>query len=341
MISFENDYVEGAHPKILQRLIDTNTEQVTGYCRDPYCESARKRIREACHCPWADVFFLVGGTQTNKVVIDAMLKIYEGVVSADSGHINMHESGAVEATGRKVIPLNQYAGKIRAAELQAYLERFYGDVSYEHMVFPGMVYISQPTEYGTLYSLKELKEIHEICKKWKIPLFIDGARLIYGLASPGADFNLADIAKYCDVFYIGGTKAGAFCGEAVVFPAHNTPKHFVSMAKRQGALLAKGRLLGVQFDALFSDELYMEIGKHAIDRAEQMKKIFREKGYHFFVDSPTNQQFLLVENTTMETLMQKVRFSIWEKPDSEHTVIRFVTSWATTEHQVEKLKDLL
>lgn len=296
MISFESDYNIGAHPKIIEKLSDTNFEMLSGYGSDKYCESAIKKIKQACDCPLADVYFLVGGTQTNQVVIDTMLNQYEGVISAKTGHINIHEAGAIEVTGHKVLEVASNNGKIIAKELNNYLETFYNDDNREHMVFPGMVYISHPTEYGTLYSKNELKEISEICSKYKIPLYMDGARLGYALMSKETDVSLADIANFCDVFYIGGTKVGTLCGEAVVFTKNNTPRHFITLIKQHGALLAKGRLLGIQFDTLFENDLYFKISKNAIEMAEKLKGIFKEKGYEFFMETPTNQQFIILEN---------------------------------------------
>ncbi|NCB91707.1 MAG: low specificity L-threonine aldolase [Clostridia bacterium] len=341
MLHFECDYTEGAHEKILQRLVETNMEQLSGYGSDGYCESAKLKIKEACQCPDAQVHFLVGGTQTNQIVIAGMLNNYEGVVAAETGHVNVHEAGAIEYTGHKVLEIPQHEGKIDAQELDAYIDSFYQDENHEHMVFPGMVYISHPTEYGTLYTKNELSEISDICKKYEIPLFLDGARLGYGLMSLRTDVSLADIAEYCDVFYIGGTKVGALCGEAVVFTKGNTPKHFLTTIKQHGALLAKGRLLGIQFDTLFTDDLYMKISKHAIDMAEKLKGIFEKKGYPFFLDSPTNQQFVILENKRMEELGEKVTFSFWENVDDAHTVVRFATSWATKQEDIDKLEELL
>lgn len=341
MLSFESDYIQGAHPEILEKLIETNMEVLSGYSTDKYCASAREKIKRACEKEDADVYFLVGGTQTNQVVISASLKLYEGVVSAVTGHINAHEAGAVEFIGHKVLPLPNHNGKIDADELNNLVSTFYADDNHEHMVFPGMVYISHPTEYGTLYTKSELQNIYEICKKYSMQLFIDGARLGYGLMSNETDVTLKDIAQNCDVFYIGGTKVGALCGEAVVFTHNNAPKHFMNTVKQHGAMIAKGRLLGIQFDTLFTDNLYFEISKHAINMAEKLKNIFAEKGYKFFLDSPTNQQFIVLENKQMEELKQNVRFGFWEKYDDTHTVVRFATSWATTEEDIEKLNQLI
>lgn len=339
MISFENDYIQGAHPEVLKRLAETNYEPLSGYGTDPYCESAREKIRRECGCPDAEIHFLVGGTQTNAVVIDAMLKGYEGVVAADTGHVAVHEAGAVEYTGHKVLTIPHHTGKIDPGELKAYLEGFYQDANHEHMVFPGMVYLSHPTELGTLYSRKELEEISGICREYEIPLFLDGARLGYGLMSSGTDVTLQDVAQLSDVFYIGGTKVGALCGEAVVFPK-KAPRHFLTAVKQHGALLAKGRLLGIQFDTLFTDNLYFDISRHAIEMAEELKCVLREKGCAFAWESPTNQQFVVLEDTAAEKLKENVVFSFWEKADETHTVVRFVTSWATQKAEIEALRHL-
>lgn len=342
MLAFECDYLEGAHEKILNRLIETNMEKLPGYGNDKYCASAAEKILDACRCPDGEVYLLVGGTQTNATVIDGLLNSYEGVVSAVTGHINCHESGAIEASGHKVLTLPQHQGKIDAGELKEYLKAFWADDTYSHMVFPGMVYISHPTEYGTLYTKDELKSIHEICAEYHIPLYMDGARLGYGLAAKGTDVTLPVIAEYCDAFYIGGTKVGALCGEAVVFPKkERVPKQFFTTVKQHGALLAKRRLVGIQFDTLFTDDLYMEISRHAIRMAEILKEGIKEKGYRLYLDSPTNQQFVILDNEKVEELKPQVSFSVWEKPDDAHTVVRFATSWATREEDLRELLKLL
>ena len=341
MLYFENDYSEGAHPKILQRLMDTNMEHLSGYGSDRYTTLAKDKIRKLCNCPEAEIYFLVGGTQTNQTVIDSVLRSFEGVIAAETGHVSGHEAGAIEFTGHKVLTLPQHDGKLCARELEAYMETFLGDDSHEHMVFPGMVYISHPTEYGTLYTKDELKELSQVCRHFKLPLYIDGARLITGLACPENELSLPDIADLCDVFYIGGTKAGTLCGEAVVFTKNNTPAHFLTQIKQHGALLAKGRLCGVQFDALFTDELYKETGRNAIETAALLREGLRKKGYTFYNSSPTNQLFLVMENSRLEELKNHVVYSFWEKADDTHTVIRFATSWATAREDVEKLLSLL
>ena len=337
MISFTCDYSEGAHPKILERLAATNLEQLPGYGMDPYSESARARIRAACGTPDAEVFFLVGGTQTNSTIIAAMLRDYEGVVSPETGHIGVHEAGAVEYTGHKVLTIPSHYGKVDPAELEAYLTAATTDPNYEHMVFPGMVYLSFPTEYGTIYSKAELQEIRRISTRFGLPLMIDGARLGYGLMSPACDLTLPELAGLCDVFYIGGTKVGALCGEAVVFPRGNAPRHFYTITKQHGAMLAKGRLLGIQFDTLFTDNLYFEISRHAIDMAMRLKSLLREKGCRFFINSPTNQQFIVLENRQIEELGRHVAYDPWDRVDADHTAIRLATSWATKPEHLEEL----
>lgn len=341
MISFESDYIAGAHPKVLERLAETNMELLAGYGEDKYCQMAEEKIKKACNRPDAKVHFLVGGTQTNQVVISSMLADYEGVIAATSGHISVHEGGAIEFTGHKVLALEGNNGKLNPSDIDKYITTFHADGNHEHMVFPGMVYISHPTEYGTLYSKSELTAISNVCKKHNIPLFLDGARLGYGLASRQTDVSLPDIAELCDVFYIGGTKVGALCGEAVVFTHNNTPKHFITKMKQRGALLAKGRLLDIQFDTLFTNDLYMEISRHAIKMAEKLKSLLKEKGYRFYMESPTNQQFIILHNEQMSKLAQNVCFSFWEKYDDTHTIVRFATSWSTTEDDLKELEKWL
>ena len=340
-MKFNCDYMEGVHPKILQRLVETNLEQTAGYGNDPYCASAKKKILEACECPNGEVHFLVGGTQTNATVIAALLHSYDGVLAAETGHVNVHEAGAIEYTGHKVLTLPQKDGKISAESVEQYLKKFYADETHEHMVQPGMVYLTHPTEYGTLYTAQELKEIHHICKNYKIPLFVDGARLGYGLAARNTDVTLPVLAKNCDVFYIGGTKVGAFCGEAVVIPQKGMIPKFFTTIKQHGALLAKGRLVGIQFDTLFTDHLYEEISAHAIRMAEKLKKALKEKGYMLYLDSPTNQQFVLLDNEKKKELLEKVDFDFFENYDENHTVMRFVTSWATREEDIDQLIEIL
>ena len=341
MLSFTSDYIAGAHPEIIKRLTETNLENLSGYGTDKYCERAMAKIKKACGCPDADVYFLVGGTQTNQLIISTMLAPYEGVIAATTGHVSVHEAGAIEYTGHKVLEIGGTDGKLIAADIEALVSTFYSDENHEHMVFPGMVYLSFPTEYGTLFSKDELTAISDVCRKYELPLYIDGARLGYGLASHQNDVTLEELARLCDVFYIGGTKVGALCGEAVVFTKNNAPKHFLTQIKQHGALLAKGRLLGIQFDTLFTDQLYMRISEHAIDMAEKLKSLFTQKGYRFFIDSPTNQQFMILDNEKLKELSEKVEFSFWETYDETHTVVRFATSWSTQETDLTALGELL
>lgn len=323
----------------MQHLIETNDCQSASYGYDVWSEQARKKIREACQCPDADIFFLVGGTQTNTTVINAMLPLYGAVIATETGHISVHESGAVEANGHKVITLPSHEGRMTADDLEKYLKRFFADPTWEHMAVPGMVYITFPTELGTVYKADDIAAIHEVAQAYRLPLFIDGARLGYGLASPDCDFDLAWLARHCEVFYIGGTKVGALCGEAVVF-TDKAPNGFFTIVKRQGALLAKSRLAGVQFDALFTDQLYLRISRHAIEMAMQLRKLFIEAGIPI-KDSPTNQQFVVLTNQQAEQLRSHVLFETWEPVDADRTLCRFVTSWATTEADLQVLADAL
>lgn len=340
-LCFASDYMEVCHENILNKLMEISLHKNPGYGSDAYTESAREKIRQACECPNADVVFLVGGTQTNQFVIDTTLAPYEGVVAAESGHVALHEAGAIEFTGHKVMTIPQHLGKMDADELLAFLKVFWEDENHDHMVHPGMVYISHPTEYGTLYTKEELTKISEVCHRFNLPLYLDGARLGYGLTSEETDVTLADLAKLCDTFYIGGTKVGAMFGEAIVYTKNNKPSHCVTHVKQHGALLAKGWLLGLQFDVLFTDNLYMKLGKNAISTAMQLKKGLKEKGYPFYIDSSTNQQFIIVTNEQLEEISKKIEYSFWEQMDENHVVIRLATSWATTADQVDALLALL
>lgn len=341
MLYFESDYTTGAHPAVLQRLIETNAEHLPSYGEDPYTARAKESIKAAANAPDASVHFLTGGTQTNKIIIGSLLQPYEGVIAAATGHIALHEAGAIEATGHKVLELPASDGKLTATDLENYLIGFYADENHAHMVHPGMVYISHPTEYGTLYSKRELTDLHSVCRRFQIPLYLDGARLGYGLMSPNSDMTLADIAALCDVFYIGGTKVGALCGEAVVFSNGNPPKCFLTVIKQYGALLAKGRLLGVQFDALFTDGLYFEISRQVMLKTKRLREILQAKGYPFLLDSPTNQQFIILENSALERLREQVAFNIWEPVDATHTAIRLAIGWSTTDAELDELEELL
>jgi len=340
MTSFESDYNNGAHPQVMQHLMETNSCQSASYGYDAWSEQAREKIREACQCPDADIFFLAGGTQTNTTVINALLPLYGAVIAVETGHISVHESGAVEARGHKVISLPSHDGKMLSMNLRDYLTHFFSDPTWPHMAYPALVYVTFPTELGTVYKSDEIAEIYSICRKYNVPLFIDGARLGYGLASEACNFDLPWLARHCDVFYIGGTKVGALCGEAVVFPRHNAPPHFFTIIKRLGALLAKSRLTGVQFEALFTDNLYLKISRQAIRMAMRLRQLFLDAGIPV-ADSPTNQQFVTLTNSQMEQLSRRVAFETWEPLDADHTLCRFVTSWATTDADLQELANAL
>lgn len=333
--------MEGAHPEVMRRLQETNLEQTPGYGADPYTAEAVERIREACESPEARVQFLVGGTQTNATVIDGLLARHEGVLAAESGHINVHESGAIEASGHKVLTLKEYNGKVRAEEVETYIRNFYADATYPHMVAPGMLYISHPTEYGTLYSRQELEALSRVCREHHIPLYIDGARLGYGLAAEESDLTLPEIARLADLFYIGGTKVGALFGEALVIPRPDLLPHLMPLVKQHGALLAKGRLLGVQFATLFRDNLYLRLGKHAVEQAQRIRRAFQAIGIAPTVDSPTNQQFFRLPNRLIDKLAREVAFDYWGPRGTEESTIRLVTSWATRPEDVDRLIELL
>ena len=340
-LSFSSDYMEGAHPEVLQRLVETNLEQTPGYGTDAYCESAREKIRAACACPDAEIHFLVGGTQANMVAIDTMIAPYAGVVAADPGHIATHEAGAIEAGGHKVMGLPHHLGKISADQVDAFARIYWDDANHEHMVMPGMVYLSQPTEYGTLYSRSELEAMREVCTRHGMQLYVDGARLAYALAAPGNDVGLADLARLCDAFYIGGTKCAALLGEAMVFPHPGTVPHFFTLVKQHGALLAKGRVLGVMFDTLFTDDLYGRVGAHAIEAAERIRAALAERGYEQFIATPTNQIFVAFDQEQLAQLSDKVEMGFWENLPDGRTVMRIATSWATRAEDVDALIELL
>ena len=350
MLHFDSDYLEGAHPAIIERLVATNLDQTSGYGTDEVCERARARIREACEAPDAAVYFLVGGTQANAAVADQILRPWEGIVCATTGHITAHEAGAVEACGRKTLPLPQHDGKLDAAEVRALCEAYWADENREHITAPGAVYISHHTEYGTVYSLAELEALAQVCRDFGMRLFMDGARLGYGLAATGADVTLPDIARLCDAFYIGGTKVGALCGEAVVFTRPGLDDHFFTLMKKRGALLAKGRFLGLQFDVLFEQEegpdgtlalRYENAGRHAVELAQRLADGFRAKGYELHLASPTNQQFVVLDDAARERLARHASFGFWERTPDGRTVVRFATSWATRPEAVDELLALL
>ena len=337
MIRFECDYGEGAHPKILEALVETNLEQTEGYGLDPHCNHARLLIRQACQAPEAGVEFLVGGTQANATVIAAILRPYQGALCAQTGHINVHETGAVEASGHKVLPLPAKDGKITAQAIRRACETHWGDATHEHMVQPGLAYLSQPTEEGTLYTRSELEDIRAACDDYHLPLYIDGARCGYGLGAAENDVTLADLARLASVFYIGGTKVGALFGEAVVIPDPAIQKDFRYMIKRMGGMLAKGRLLGIQFEVLFQDGLYEQLGRRAVALAQKLADVFESKGIPMLHPSPTNQQFPILTKAQRDKLGEKYVFSFWQPMDEDRAAVRFCTSWATREEDVEAL----
>ena len=341
MLSFECDYNNGACQQVIDNLVKYNNAKPTPYGFDEFSERAKVRIREACGLPDAQIFFLTGGTQANATTIDSMLYQYEGVICVGSGHINVHEAGAVEFTEHKIITIADKDGKMEAKTLDKYLDDYMHDGNKDHAVHPGLVYITFPTELGTLYSARELADIYQVCQCYDIPLYIDGARLGYGLMSPASDVTLPYLARHCDVFYIGGTKIGALCGEAVVFTNRKAHKHFFSIQKQHGAVIAKGALIGLQFDALFTGNLYFDLSAHAIEMALQMKELFQKHGFQFYVDSPTNQQFVMIDNEQVERLSQHVQFTHFGQTDRHHTICRFVTSWATTEDDIRQLGVIL
>lgn len=337
MIQLQCDYNEGCAPEILNRLMVTNMDQTVGYGNDPYCEKARQLIRKACEAPEAYVQFLVGGTQTNTTVISATLRPYQGVLCAATGHINVHETGAIEHSGHKVLPLPTDNGLITAQQIKEYIQAHHADGSAEHMVQPGMVYISFPSEVGTIYSLAELEAISSVCQEYQVPLFVDGARLGYGLASPECDVQLKDLARLADVFYIGGTKQGALFGEAVVICNKSIAHDFRYNIKQNGGMLAKGRLLGLQYETLFTDRLYMRLAEHAIRQAMRVKEALKQSGYQFYIESPTNQQFPIMDNETYERLSKEFLFDFWCHIDDQHVAVRICTSWATKTENIDRL----
>lgn len=341
MIYFNNDYSEGAHPKILERLVETNMEQTSGYGQDEYCLKAADKIKELCGNKELDVHFLVGGTQTNLTVIAATLRTFHGVIGADTAHINVHETGAIEACGHKVLALPSKDGKLSAQQIDECYQAHINDESHEHTVYPKMVYISQPTELGTLYTKTELQEISEVCRKNGLFLFLDGARLGYGLAAKDNDVTLQDIAEYTDVFYIGGTKVGALFGEAVVIKNDYIKEDFRYVMKQKGGMLAKGRLLGIQFLTLFENNLYMELAEHADRMADELRKTFDELKVPYLVENTTNQIFPILPDEVLEKLKQKFAFSYMNRVDEAYSAVRFCTSWATKEENVEELKQEL
>ena len=341
MIYFNSDYLEGAHPEVLKKLVETNMIQTGGYGEDEYCDKARALIREACKAPEALVQFLVGGTQTNMTVISAVLRPHQGVLCAHTGHINVHETGAIESYGHKVLALPSDDGKVTADAVRDYVETHCKDPSFEHMVQPGMVYISHPTEVGTSYTKKELTALSETCRELGLYLFLDGARLAYGLAAGDNDLNLPDIAALCDVFYIGGTKCGTLMGEAVVITNDALKKDFRYIIKQKGAMLAKGRLLGVQFAALFENDLYKRIGEHAILLADKLRKEIKRLEIPLYQENTTNQIFVILEDGLIDALSANFVLSFTERVDASHAIMRICTSWATKEEYVDQLIEAL
>ena len=341
MIYFNSDYLEGAHPRVMELLQETNMVQTGGYGEDAYCEKARELIRKACQAPEAMVQFLVGGTQTNMTVISAALRPHQGVLCANTGHINVHETGSIESYGHKVLALPSDDGKITAAQVRQYVKTHREDPAFEHMVQPGMVYISHPTEVGTSYSKDEITALSEACHEMGLYLFLDGARLAYGLAASDSDLDLPAIAALCDVFYIGGTKCGALMGEAVVIIHEDLKKDFRYIIKQKGGMLAKGRLLGLQFIALFENNLYKEIGRYAIRLADKLRGAIRDMGIPFYQENTTNQIFVVLEDSQVAALSKEFALSYTERVDDTHSVMRICTSWATTEENVDALIDAL
>lgn len=340
MIRFECDYAEGCHPKILEALQKTNFEQTCGYGLDPHSKRAEELIKKACENEDARVYLVSGGTQANKVVIAQVLRPHQGVVSVEGGHIAHHEAGAIESSGHKVVTLKPENGKLKAETLKAYLADYWADDTHEHIVQPGMVYISSPTELGTVYTKAELSALHNVCREYNIPLYLDGARLGSGFASKDNDLTLADLSRVTDIFYIGGTKVGALFGEAIVFNGDKgLDQDFRSLIKQNGAMLAKGRILGIQFEELFKDNLYFDISRKAVEQAERIKKAFLSKGYKLWIDSPTNQQFPILPKDAINKLKEKFAFLIWPDTGEPKLITRFCTSWATKDEDVDKLID--
>ena len=340
-LPFASDYQQGAHPRILERLVAANMEANAGYGTDAHSEHAREFIRTACGAPQAEVHFLVGGTQANAVAIDALLAPWQGVVAADSGHVSIHEAGAIEACGHKVIQLPEKDGKLNAADVDALATSWELDENRDHMVMPGLSYISQPTEYGTLYSLDELSALRATCDAHGMKLYVDGARLAYALAAPRNNVQLADLARLSDAFYIGGTKCGALLGEAMVFPKPSTCPHFFTLMKRRGALLAKGMVAGIQFEALFDGDLYQQIGTRAVEQAGRIAQAFQTAGCQLMHPQETNQVFVALDEKRYTQLSARVEMSFWNQLPDGRTVVRLATSWATTDEDVDALVALL
>lgn len=337
MIYFDSDYMVGAHPKVLQRLVDTNSLHTDAYGTDQYTAEAGRMILDACGLTDGEVYLFEGGTAANATVIDRLLGLNDGVIATDTAHINVHEAGAVESNGHKILTVPNKDGKLTAEQVRKMVTDFFSDDTHFYMVRPAMVYISFPTELGTIYTRKELQDLRDVCDEFQLPLYIDGARLAYGLAAAEGDLDIKDIAALSDVFYVGGTKCGALFGEAVVTGNPHTLPRFSSVIKLHGAMLAKSRLLGVQFIELFTDNLYWEIGKYAVKLAMKLQKGFIEKGYKPMIDSPTNQQFFVLPNELIDKLKKTISFELWGSPGEKGTAVRFVTDWSTKEEDIDTL----
>lgn len=337
MVYFNNDYSEGCLPEIMDKLVKTNLEQTPGYGVDVYCQDAAAKIRKLCMREDAAVHFLVGGTQTNLTVIAASLRPHQGVIAAVTGHISVHETGSIEATGHKVIEIPGTDGKLRAAQIAEVAASQSDSMDAEHTVQPKMVYISSPTELGTLYTLEELEEIRRVCDQYKLYLFVDGARMGYGLTAKGNDVQLSDFARLCDAFYIGGTKVGALFGEAVVLANPAIAEDFRYLIKQRGGMLAKGRLLGLQFGVLFENDLYFKVSARANALADRIREALRELGYRSLVENSTNQIFPILPDALLSELSKDFCFTEMERVDETHRAIRFCTSWATTDENVDRL----
>lgn len=342
MIYFDSDYMVGAHPRVMERLVETNMLHTVGYGHDEFTAEARRMILDACGLPeGGEVYLLMGGTQANAVVIDRLLDHNDGVIAAETGHINVHEAGAIESNGHKVLTLPSHEGKLLAEEIRRYVEDFYRDETHQFMVRPGMVYVSFPTEFGTIYTREELEAIADVCREYDMPLYVDGARMAYGLGASKGDVTIKDLARISDVMYVGGTKCGALFGEAVVTRRRELLRRMESVVKLHGATLAKGRLLGVQFAALFDGGLYEEIGRHGVAMAMRLRAGFEGKGYGVYMDSPTNQQFFVLPNDKIDELKRGASFELWGPRGERETPVRFVTDWATTEADVDALIEML
>ena len=341
MLHFDTDYMRGAHPEVMRRLAETNLMQTPGYGGDEFTARAQEKILAACGLTEGKTLFLAGGTQTNATILDSIVSREEGILAVDTSHINVHEAGAVEACGHKVLTLPSHEGKMDPKDLEAWLAAFCGDATHAHMVAPGAVYITQPTEGGTLYTLAELEALSRVCRKAGILLYLDGARLGYGLAAQGSDVTLKDIARLTDAFYIGGTKVGALFGEAVVLCNPSLMKNALTLIKRRGALMAKGGLISLQFETLFTGELYVRLARHAVEAAMRVKEIFVKAGFALYMDSPTNQQFFVLPNEVIDRLQQSVTFELWGPRGEVSTPVRFVTDWATSEEDISSLAEEL